>query len=682
MISEISLSPEFKTQTTKAVVSIVLFVILYLLLVAMGVGLTLLCLYIAILLVASYASLITIALAIGIGSMGFMVLFFLIKFIFKSHKVDRTHLYEIKRADEPELFSIIDAIVKQVDTTFPKKVYLSADVNACVFYDSSFWSMFFPIRKNLQIGLGLVNSVSKEELKSILAHEFGHFSQKTMKVGSYVYNVNQVIFNLLHDNESFDKMIIGWANISGYFALFVVVAIKIINVVQWILGKMYSVVNKSYMGLSREMEFHADEIAAHVTGHEPLKTSLLRLDLAGHSYNEVLSFYQKRIGENFKSDNIFKEQSFVMNFLARDSEIPVRHKFPQVPVDQFSKFNKSKLVIKDQWASHPSTADRVKRLESLNLPAPEADHKAANLIFKDIEKTQKTITEKLFKDILYEDSPKQLPLADFQSDFQKNYASNAFAKIYNGYYDNKNPATFRPYKLGVAETAIAFDDLFSNEKIDLVYTGVALENDMEVLKQIANKQLLLKTFDYDGKKYKRKESNTLINQLDAELKIVNEQVKENDLRIFKFFRALEKEQGEDLLVQKYTNLFAFDKTMESKGELYSQLMQSLDFVQHTTPYDQIARNFDHIATLEKKLKSAIEDMMGQAQFQQEITGEMKENLDLYLSKEWSYFGNEQYFDQNLALLYDALNSFAFLLSRGYFLLKKEILDYQKELLNK
>jgi hypothetical protein len=67
---------------------------------------------------------------------------------------------------------------------------LFGDVNASVFYDSSFWSIIFPIRKNLQIRLGLVNKIIEQELKAILAHEFGCFSQRSTKVGSFVYDVN------------------------------------------------------------------------------------------------------------------------------------------------------------------------------------------------------------------------------------------------------------------------------------------------------------------------------------------------------------------------------------------------------------------------------------------------------------------------------------------------------------
>ena len=50
-----------------------------------------------------------------------------------------------------KLFSLIEEIVVKVNTDFPKKIYLSTEVNAAVFYDSSFWSMFFPIKKNLLI---------------------------------------------------------------------------------------------------------------------------------------------------------------------------------------------------------------------------------------------------------------------------------------------------------------------------------------------------------------------------------------------------------------------------------------------------------------------------------------------------------------------------------------------------
>ncbi len=155
-----------------------------------------------------------------LAATGLFVFYFIIKFLFKKHINDRSYLTEIKRSDEPELFKMIDEIVQEAETNFPKKVYLSNDVNASVFYDSSFWSMFFPIQKNLTIGAGLINTTTKQELKAILSHEFGHFSQRSMKVGSYVYNVNQIIFNLVNDDASYRNSLEKFASFSSYFTLF------------------------------------------------------------------------------------------------------------------------------------------------------------------------------------------------------------------------------------------------------------------------------------------------------------------------------------------------------------------------------------------------------------------------------------------------------------------------------
>lgn len=682
MITDIKLTPEFKAQTTKAVMSIVLFVIVYLLIILMTLALTILCIYGAIMLIVNFPRLITIILGIGLGSVGILLLMFLFKFIFKSHKADRSHLLEITRSDEPELFKLIDDIVEEVDTTFPKKVYLSSDVNASVFYDSNFWSMFFPIRKNLQIGLGLVNCVSEEELKSILAHEFGHFSQKTMKVGSYVYNVNQVIFNLLFDNEGYDSLIQRWANVSGYFAIFAVLASNIIEGIKWILVKMYGVVNKSYMGLSREMEFHADEIAANVTGYEPLKNALLRLEFADFSYNSVLSFYETKVSKSIRSENLFKEHSFVMNHLANKNEIPIKNNLPQVTIDEFNKFDKSKLVIKDQWASHPSTEERIKRLELLDVPPPNTEYNPANTIFKNIEEIQKKLTERKFKEVIYKEKVQILPFDHFQKDFQKEQTENSFSKIYNGYYNSKNIIPFELDDINTEAEGIVFDDLFSKQKNDLIYMAIAIENDLEILKQISEKNIQVKTFDYDGKKYKRNESKKVISTLEKELEKLNEQIKQNDIEVFKYFKAIEKDSKTDLLEEKYKRFFEFENEFNYKVGLYANLSNKLQFLHRVTPFEEIRNNFLKIEPLEIELKKEIKEILNDNLYQEELTEEIKDNFNLYLPKRLKYFENEIYFEENLMIFQNSMNAYVFLLSRGFFLLKKELLDYQEELLKK
>jgi len=672
----VQVSPKFKKITGKAVFAIILFIITYLILLLFAIGMTVLCVMGGIALIVAKPMAITIGLGIGLASLGFFILIFLFKFIFKKHEVDRSHLLEIFEKDEPKLFAFIREIVTEVQTDFPKRVYLSSDVNACVFYDSNFWSMVLPIRKNLQIGLGLVNTISEQEFKAILAHEFGHFSQRSMKVGSYVYNVNQVIFNMLYDNETFDSMIQKWANISGYFSICVSIAVKIIQGIQWILRKMYEYVNISYMALSREMEFHADEIAANVAGYLPLKESLLRMDLAAHSYNTVLGYYDGKIPDNIKSKNIYKEQGFVMNFLATQNNLSFKNYLPIVSELDLSKYNKSKLTIKNQWASHPNPEERIRALELTNI------HKTGNeqpaiLLFENGEKIQEKITKKLFSAVTYTESTTTLDFEEFKTDYSKTFNKNSFPTEYNCYYDNKNPIEFDVNSIVEFNVSETMDMLFSKEKVDMVYDLIAFENDKNVLTNIANKEYDIKSFDYDGQKYKSTEAQNLILKIETDQNSIKERIKENDLKIYKFFYDEAKKKGNaSILKEKYINFFKQDSEYDNKVALSSKISDATSFISIVTPFEQIRQNLKTLQPFEIELKSEIKKLIEDETLKDEISQHTNEIFEKYLSKEWEYFNGTEYYNDNLQILFNATNEYNYLLSRKYLIIKLDLLNYQ------
>ena len=678
---EIRLSKEFKNRTIKAISALSFFMLTYLLILLLAIVLTGLCVSIGIAIIVLKPMILTLALGLGVASFGVLILIFLLKFIFTSQKVDRSHLIEITRENEHVLFKLIEEIVEQVGTKFPKKVYMSSDVNAAVFYDSSFWSMLLPIKKNLLIGMGLVNTVTMDELRAVLSHEFGHFSQKTMKVGSYVYNVNQVIFNMLFDNASFKKLIQRWANTSGYFSIFVLASVRIIEGIQWILRRLYGIVNKSYSGLSREMEFHADEIAAGVTGYEPLKSSLLRMSLADNSYNNVLNFYDGRISENIISDNLYKDQSALIHFLAEENNLVIKNGLPDISLEAQSKFNKSRLIIKDQWASHPTTEERIKRLEKTGFSNKNDSKALANDIFSDAPALQKQITKKIFDTVAYEGKIKEITTDEFLTTYKQEAASNSFSKIYNAYYDQKNPVSFDLSEIGSDCSESDFKKLYSDERVDLVYTSIALQNDIQTLQQISDRTFSIKTFDYDGVRYKRNGAGKLIKKLKQDLEKTDDLIKQNDIEIYKYFLQLEEQQNLPRELKKlYHTFFVYDKTFDSKYEIYSQLINALQFVRVTTPYDEIKANFRNIRPKEELLKREINLLLADSTIQSEITVEAREKIEHYIAEKLNYFGGTTYFDENLDLLFAAVHNFGFMLSRKYFLLKREILNYQEKLI--
>ena len=666
---EIQISSDFKKMTGKAIFAIILFILTYFFILALAVGMTVLCVIGGIALIKAQPGAATAMIGIGLASLGFLILIFLFKFLFKQHKVDRSHLTEIYEHDEPKLFSFIRDIVEEVKTDFPKRIYLSSDVNASVFYDSNFWSMIFPIRKNLQIGLGLVNTITEQEFKAILAHEFGHFSQRSMKVGSFVYNVNHIIYNMLYDNESFDKMITKWGDINWYFSIFVAIALKIIQGIQWILRRMYDFINISYMALSREMEFHADEIAAHVAGYMPLKESLLRMDLADYSYNVVLGYYESKIPENIKSKNIFKEQGYVLNFLAKHNKLSFKNNLPLVTEFDLSKYNKSKLTIKNQWASHPSTEERIRALEMTNIKKENVEIPAI-LMFNNAERIQEIITEKLFSAVTYSANTISL-------DFEKFKNVKVKDEEYNSYYDNKNPIEFDVESIIDYQVSESFDELFSKEKVDMVYEYISSQNDKNMLNDITNKVFNIKTFDYEGIKYRSSEAQNLIPEIESSQNKIIDNIKVNDIKIYKYFynKSL-KNSDPAILKEKYINFFKLDSEYNNKADLYNRISKATDFINIVTPFAVIKENLNALLPLEQELKTEIKNLLYNELLKNEISEQSNENFEKYLSKELEYFYSESYSNDNLQIFFNALHDYNYLLSRQYFLVKLDLLNHQ------
>src|ERR1700761_8489641 len=227
-----------KKQVYKVIGSIVLFMVVYLILMAAATLLAIVFGWLGVLVIFNFRSFIGLIFGLGMIGAGISVLVFLVKFVFAVSKDENSQRVEVLEEEQPRLFAFIRELTAATGTHFPKKIYFSPDVNACVFYNSNFWSMFLPIRKNLEIGLGLVNSVNVSEFKAVMAHEFGHFSQRSMKLSAFTYNVNRVIHNMLYDNKGYSNFLSAWGRTHWAMALFANLTIKIAEGIQWVLRGM------------------------------------------------------------------------------------------------------------------------------------------------------------------------------------------------------------------------------------------------------------------------------------------------------------------------------------------------------------------------------------------------------------------------------------------------------------
>lgn len=553
-------SAGFRNEVRKVVLTLVLFGLLYLLILAASIALTIMLVMMGFWIVAAIHNIWAIIFGIGIAGVGLMVLAFVIKFLFARKVETDSRRREITAEEYPDLFDFIRNISEETHTRFPKHIYLSPEVNAYVFYDSSFWSMILPVRKNLVVGLGLVNMTNLSEFKSVIAHEFGHFSQKSMRAGSYVYHANKVLYNMLYENNSYSEALSRWAGIHTIFSICAQITVKIVQVIQWILQQAYKVVNKQYMSLSRQMEFHADAMSAKVAGSNNAVHALRRIEFADVCYQTVIERYNEWLPDKFKGQNLFTHQRIAGAVIAADYRLPLSGGLPllQEADQHYKAYNRVKLG--DQWASHPSREQREEALNALNLHGPVVDEPAW-ILFPDAGALQETFTSQLYEQVPDRDDLVTLNDEQFSQKHAAKISSYSYPVYYEGFYNGRSISRFDTHGHSMLTRTITDLPAFFQADNDLYKKIQAMQNDLELLDYIADRNNAVRSFDFEGDRYKRRDVPTLKARVETQLKEAEQSLVKKDEQVYAHFFHIAQLQSKgtaDALRQAYETAFKFE----------------------------------------------------------------------------------------------------------------------------
>ncbi len=674
-------SEAFRAQVGSVIAAIFAFALTYLFLVGLSFALLWLCVKVGMFIIMEVRGFWPLLLGIGLMLMGLMVIFFLLKFLFASAEGSGDNGIEIQESDDPQLFSFIRKVADEVGTHFPKKVFLIPDVNASVFYSSSFWSLFFPTRKNLNIGLGLVNSLNSSEFKAVLAHEFGHFSQKSMRLGSYVYYVNQVIFNMLYRNNGWVNAAEGIASVHVVFTFMVQMAVYIVQFIQWVLRGMYSIINRQYLSLSREMEFHADAIAASVAGGNNAAQALKQVELGSLNYQRTIEKCTELLNTKFAPSNFYVGQRAAAAHFAAINELPLKHGIPVINQSFQENQQNTRVVFINQWASHPTTEEREAKLRGLDLDVPVVDSPAWS-VFQNPERWQQDLTEYIYRDVDAEVS--NLDDESFAKRLVEEDLQLQYPNLFKHYYDEHLIADFdlsaleqntKPKSLDAA----GLDALFSenmDQKISAIIT------DIQTLSSIEAGNIDTKTFDFEGQKLPKSRANEIIQQLAKEKVEVEAARNQKDLDAAHAFLAhtLAKHPGRvPELLEKYRALLEVSAWRAACDEPCRSIFMTIHFLGQNKFFisNELVLPFqDLIYTHEPALRKFFETMKLSV-----FTPELQEKIKLtFLEKpiEYKYQNTPQ--QSNLENLRELIPAIVQTLQDIYFERMKALLELKEALL--
>ena len=259
-------------------------------------------------------------------------------------------------ANAPYVFTIIEEVAKATSQPRPEEVYLLGEVNAFVTHRGGF--MGIGSRRVMGVGLPLLKALSPAELRSVVAHEFGHFVAGDVALGPWIYKTRAAIFRALE-------------GLSG-------------NVLQWLFNWYGRMFMRMTMQVSREQEFAADATAARVAGVAPSISALHRVELIAPAYGSYLN-------------------NEVMPVMRAGFLPPVGDGFDRYLADPdmaklFQEYVKQSSLGVDtgEYDSHPPHAERVAALQRIKQKPFENPKDAKAVMLKEPERHIRALMEHMY----------------------------------------------------------------------------------------------------------------------------------------------------------------------------------------------------------------------------------------------------------------------------------------------
>jgi len=177
--------------------------------------------------------------------------------------------YPLTRTQAPELFALLDELQQQLRSAPFHRVLLVYECNAAVVQVPRLgvlgWS-----RNYLLLGLPLLDGLSRDEMRAVIAHEFAHLSREHGRMSHWLYRLRRSW------EEAFKQL--SRPQLRGEISLRPL-AVKF---VEWFWPRF----NAHAFVLSRNNEYEADAHAAQIAGKDHIASSLVRLKFLNRQLEE------------------------------------------------------------------------------------------------------------------------------------------------------------------------------------------------------------------------------------------------------------------------------------------------------------------------------------------------------------------------------------------------------------
>ncbi len=479
---------------------------------------------------------------------------FLVKGFFKSRgPKEKTTQIEITEEDQPLLFEFIARLCEETGAPFPRKIFIVPDVNAAVLTSTSPWGLIFPQGKDLLIGLGLVNILNLSEFKAVMAHEFGHFAQKSSRLSAYSYNADRIIYDLVYGRDGFDRFIEGMCSIgvrgrnTGLIALFGWSIYGVIWMFRKVLEGFHYLITLLRLSLSRQMEFNADLVAVSVAGSDAGIHALYRLTFCDQTWEQAINDLRAASQHEMYSSDIFVHLNHAANYLRKQKKDQKLGEPPPLPEDvrdtpDLFKEDDEHGTPK-MWATHPSNFEREQNAKEYYIRSV-IDNRSAWVLFKEPQKLREEVTYRLYRVNNWIKKDQELRDAEeVQAFIDDEHAETTYDARYHSLYDERfieieelEDLVAEANKAGWNEGRLerVHVKLYDNELKEWMEGYNSRREERRLLSGLVTGDLELKGEDLEfrGRTYDVAEAKRLMKKVDKELEEDRQYLEAFDRRAF------------------------------------------------------------------------------------------------------------------------------------------------------
>jgi Zn-dependent protease with chaperone function len=374
-------------------------------------------------------------LRVGLFAASAMFFAFLLKGLFKRQQDDTLHYLEVTEQNQPQLHAFIRSLCREVGSPPPAAVYLSHEVNAAVFSPTSLLNLLAAPPKHLLIGLGLLHDITLVEFKALLAHEFGHFSQRSLRLSGYALLAYRAVHDMVVVRDRWDDWVVRGFDTPWLSAFAVPLAVLVGGTRKLLVG-LFRLLDGAHRALRRQMEFNADLVAVGVAGSDAPVGLLVKSEFSQACLRRAAQDLALAAEHGRFSRDLFYHLGRAAEALRAAQDDPGLGR-PPAPGPEPALAPGEDAGPAAMWAEHPTHPERERNAKRRYFPSP-ADDRPAWLVFRDADSVREEVTRGFYRASLHVEPPG--PLADpeaVQAFLDEERAALTFDPCYRGVYDDR-----------------------------------------------------------------------------------------------------------------------------------------------------------------------------------------------------------------------------------------------------